>query len=312
MTLETDLLIDRRRLKRRLFAWRITAVLAILIALFAWVGRAAFIQGGPHIARIRVAGLITENPRLIRQIDRLANDKSVPAVILSVNSPGGSVAGGETLHDAIARLAEHKPVVTVMGSLAASAAYMISVPTTRIFASPATLTGSIGVLLQSAEISGLLGKIGVDLETLVSGPLKDQPSFTAPLSPEGRQVLQGIVMNLYDQFVAMVAQGRHLPPDRVKQLADGRAYTGQQALPLGLIDQLGGERDAREWLATQKHIALSLPVRDLGTESWQDRLTGGADGLLGNILLGLLHDAIGAATVSPSLRLDGALAVWQP
>jgi protease IV len=312
MTLETDLLIDRRRLKRRLFAWRIVAVVAVLAAILAGIGRTVAFSSGRHIARLTVSGLITENPSLLRQVDRLGTDKSVAAVILAVNSPGGSVAGGETLHDAIARLAERKPVVTVMGGLAASAAYMISVPTTRIFASPATLTGSIGVLLQTAEFSGLLDKVGVGAQTLVSGPLKDQPSLTAPLSPAGKQVLQDIVMNLYDQFVTMVADDRHLPRDRVRQLADGRAYTGQQALPLGLIDQLGGEGDARAWLAEQKKIPLSTPVRDVRTSSWEQRLTGTAGSLLGSAIFNLFEGAIQSTTTTPAVRLDGAWAVWQP
>ena len=121
------------------------------------------------------------------------------------------------------------------------------------------------MLLEAPEFGGLLGKLGVDAQTIVSGPLKDQPSLTQPLSPQGRQVLQGLVMDMYDQFVGMVAAGRHMDPDKVRQLGDGRAYTGRQALKLGLIDAIGGEQDARAWLATTKGVPPDLPVEDVST-----------------------------------------------
>jgi protease-4 len=213
------------------------------------------------------------------------------------------VAGGESLHDAIARVAAKKPVVTVMGGVAASAGYMISVPAARIFASQATLTGSIGVLLETGDISGLLGKLGIASDPIVSGPLKDQPSFTKPLSPEGRQVLQGLVMDMYDQFVSMVAQGRHMDPDKVRALADGRAYTGRQALNLGLVDQIGGEHDARAWLAKEKGVSDSLPTEDL--------TTGGITSRVLSSSLGWIVDDLWKSVLSQGVTLDGAQALWQ-
>jgi protease IV len=304
MSFETDLLIDRRRLKRRLFVWRAVAICAAIAAVLIALGRSGFVARGPHLARVDVTGLITEDQRLVDRIDALARDRSVPAVILSIDSPGGSVAGGETLHDAIARLARAKPVVTVMGGLAASAGYMIALPSTRIFAREATLTGSIGVLLETAEFSGLLGKIGVSPETIVSGPLKDQPGLTHPTSPEGRQVLQGIVMDMYGQFVDMVASGRHMDAAHVRELADGRPYTGRQALKLGLIDEIGGEREARDWLAREKHVPASLPVRDVGRRGW-------AGGLVGSTLGPVLGDLL-KTVFAQRLTLDAPLALWQP
>jgi protease-4 len=313
VSLETDLLLDRRRLKRRLFAWRVFAILAVLVAVLAWLGRASILLPPPmHVARLRVDGLITENRRLVEAVNRLADDDHVAALIVSVDSPGGSVAGGEALHDAIARVAARKPVVAVMRGLAASAGYMVSVPAARIFASEATLTGSIGVLLQTAGFSGLLEKVGVDADTIVSGPLKDQPGLTHPLSPEGRQVLDGLVMDLYDQFVGMVATGRHMSPDRVRQLGDGRAYTGRQALALGLIDQIGDESAARDWLAKERQVGRFLPVRDVRTDTLQDRLTRGVTGMFGTVVSGVLRGAIESASTSPAVHLDGAWAVWQP
>ncbi len=298
MSLETDLLIDRRRLKRRLLFWRGAAVLAVLLLVVLGLGRLGA-GARPHVARLVVSGIITDDPRLTRSIAALAGDASVRALLVEIDSPGGSVAGGESLHDAIARVAAVKPVVTVMRGLAASAGYMIAVPAARIYASEATLTGSIGVLLETAEVSGLLSRLGVTAGAIVSGPLKNQPSLTAPLSPEGREVLQGLVMDMYDQFVGMVAVGRHMDVTQVRALADGRPYTGRQALKLGLIDAIGGEPEARAWLAAHG-VAESLPVQRLETRTLAERTLGAT--------LGPLMKVVGFQ----GLNIDGALAIWQP
>jgi protease-4 len=305
MTLETDLLLDRRRLKRRLLFWRVATVLAVLAVIAVAAGRTRGVSVlGAHVARLTVTGIITEDLRLTAAIDRLAGDDSVKALVVVIDSPGGAVSGGEAIHDAIARVAAKKPVVSVMGGTAASAGYMIAVPAARIFARNATLTGSIGVILETGEISGLLGKIGVTADDIVSGPLKDQPSFTKPLSPQGHAVLQALVMDLYEQFVGMVASGRHMDLDKVRSLADGRAYTGRQALELGLVDAIGGEPDARAWLAAQRGVATSLPTTDVKAQTWAERAFGNA---VGGVSL-----AIVKSVLFQGLRLDGAWSVWQP
>jgi protease-4 len=278
-------------------------VLALLVAAVAGLRGRGLPIAGAHVERLTVSGIITEDRKLTRAVEKLADDPSVKALIVSINSPGGSVAGGEALHDAIVRVAAKKPVVAVMGGLAASAGYMIAVPADRIFAREATLTGSIGVLMETGEISGLLGKIGISADAITSGPLKDQPSYTKPLTEQGRAVLKGLVMDMYDQFVGMVAAGRHMPPDRVRELADGRAYTGRQALPLGLIDQIGGERDARVWLAANKGVPATLPVEDLSTASLTERAFAST--------LGPMLDGVLKTLFSQSVTLDGAWAVWQ-
>jgi protease-4 len=303
MSLETDLLLDRRRLKRRLVFWRVFAVLAVVVAIVVALRGVGLTPAGAHIARVTVSGLILEDRKLVEAIDAMADDSHVKAVILSIDSPGGSVSGGESLHDAIARVAANKPVVAVMGGLAASAGYMIAVPATRILARDSTLTGSIGVLLQTGEISGLLGKLGISAEAIRSGPLKDEPSLTRPLSPEGKAVLQGLVDDMYEQFVGMVADGRHMDPAKVHALADGRAYTGRQALALGLVDAIGGEKDAKAWLAAEKGVPTSLPVEDLSTGGLTSRAFGGQ--------LGWIVQGVWKSLISQSVRLDGALAVWQ-
>lgn len=300
-----DHMLDRRRLKRRLFVWRALAVLAVLIAVYLVVRPGGEVLPGPHVARLSVDGIITEDDALLRRVDALAKDPDVAALIVSVDSPGGSVAGGESLHDAIARVAAKKPVVTVMGATAASAGYMISVPAARIFAREATLTGSIGVILETGEASGLLQMLGLHAEAITSGPLKDQPSFIRPLTDQGRAYLHDLVMDMFDQFVGIVAAGRHMDRARVLALADGRAYTGRQALANGLIDAIGGEQEARAWLAVNRHVSADLPVEDVpaGRTFWSRQL-----GLRLPPALGFLWKTM----QTQGLNLDGAWAIWQP
>ncbi len=285
--LEADLLIDRRRLTRRLNFWRVLTVLAVVVAIgvvaapFKSIGII-----GQHVTRITISGVITEDRKLSDAIVALAKDSSVPAVIVAVDSPGGSVAGGESLYSALMRLAAAKPVVTVMRGTAASAGYMVSLPAERIFARDATLTGSIGVILETVQFSGLLGKLGVDAQAITSGPLKDQPSYSRPLTEPGRAYLNGLVQDMFDQFVLMVANGRHMDPDAVRKLADGRAYTGRQAKALGLVDEIGGELEARAWLAQKHGVAETLPVRDLELSSLVQRTFGSAATGLRTLLFG--------------------------
>jgi protease-4 len=303
MSLETDLLLDRRRLKRRLMYWRAFAFLAAVVGVVVALGPGGLVVR-PHVARVVVSGLITEDRRLTQAITRLARDTSVKALEIYINSPGGSVAGGESLYDAFSKVAATKPVVAVMGGLATSAAYMAALPAARIFARDATLTGSIGVLLQTGEISGLLERVGISAELITSAPLKGEPSLLRPLSPEGREALRGLVRDLYDQFVAMVATARHLPVERARALADGRAYTGRNALQLGLIDAIGGEPEARAWLARERDVPASLPIVDVEVATFAERTIGAS---FGPILQG-----IAKSIAFQRVSLDGAWAVWQP
>ena len=303
--LEADLLLDRRRLKRRLVFWRALAIVAFVGAIAlaaAGLQRGGFAAGLPgqrHVARVNIRGIITSNRHLLESVNALAKDRNVAAVVIAVDSPGGSVSGGESLHDALVRVAAAKPVVAVMGGTAASAGYMVSLPAARIFAGNSTVTGSIGVILETGSASGLLDKLGLSAEAIISGPLKDQPSFTHGLSPAGRTYLQALVGDLFGQFVTMVAQGRHMDEVHVRELADGRAYSGRQALALGLIDEIGGEPEARAWLAKEKSVAPGLPIHDLVVGTWYDRTVGATVGI-----------------ISQRLGLDSAIglpmAVWSP
>jgi len=299
LSLETDLILDRRRLKRRLNLWRVLAVAAGVLAVAVIVAPRTGAGLVRHVARINVTGVITEDRKLIESVVALAKDRNVPAVIVSIDSPGGSVAGGESLRGALLRVAAAKPVVAVMRGTAASAGYMVALPAARIFAREATLTGSIGVILQTGEVSGLLGRLGVAAEAITSGPLKDQPSFTRGLTLQGREYLNGLVGDMYDQFVGMVADARHMDAGQVRGLADGRAYTGRQAQKLGLVDEIGGEIEAREWLARERGVPVSVPAEDLRPGGFYDRTVGAT-------LQGLFQSALSG--VAPP---TGVWAIWQ-
>jgi protease-4 len=301
MTLETDALILRQRLKRRLVFWQVAAVTMLGLAVLVAAPRGAQVAGS-HLARLSITGLIGDGREQIEDLDRLRQDSSVRGVLLHLDTPGGAVGGGEGIHDALAQLAAAKPVVAVMDGTAASAGYMIAVAAPHIVARESTLTGSIGVILELGEISGLLDKLGIKSEPLVSGPLKGQPSFTQPLSGPGREYLQGLVADLYDQFVNIVANGRHMDKAKVKQLADGRAYTGRQALGLGLIDEIGGEAQALAWMQSTRGVPAGLPVRDVVHGPWYAQFAP----------QGLAHILLGAAGLEPALHIDGVYALWQP
>jgi protease-4 len=302
MSESLDLVLDRRRLRRRVRFWRILTFVAVIVAGVIAIKASGGFGAGPHVTRVSIDGLITDEPKLLSAIRAAGKSKDVRAVIVSINSPGGTVSGGEALYRAFAAVAVDKPVVAVMRGLAASAGYMIAMPANRVFARESTVTGSIGVLMETGEVSGLLGKLGVTTEALTSGPLKDQPSFTKPMTPEGRDVLHGLVMDMYDQFVGIVATGRHMAPDKVRALADGRAYTGRQALKLGLIDAIGDETEARDWLASEKGVPADLPVEDLSIGNLTERLLSGE--------LSPMVGRVWKSVISQSVMLDGPLALW--
>lgn len=313
MSTDTDLLLERRRGRRQALLWKlltvgaVTALLAVLAVgepakMFA--GGTTQLFDGEHVARLDVSGIIIEDRWRDELITELADDDKVRAVIVTINSPGGTVVGGENLYLGLRALGEAKPVVAVMGSTATSAAYMTAIATDRLIAREGTITGSIGVLMQTADVTGLLNKLGVKPETIKSGPFKAQPNPVEPLSDVARAHIQGVVMDMHAMFVDMVAQRRDMAVADTLALADGRVFTGRQALKLGLIDAIGGEAAALDWLAEQKDVARDLPVMDVDPNYPQPpfakRLLGAFTGEFGKVLL------------SERLTLDGLLSVWHP
>ncbi len=305
MSGSADGAVAAESMRRRLLVWRILFFALLVVAgASALHGKGAV--RGPVVDALAVNGLITDEPRRTRAIIAARDNPNVRALILRIDSPGGTVTGGENLHNAVARFAAAKPVVAVMNGEAASAAYMIAVPARRIYAANATLTGSIGVIVESPDVSELLNRVGVRVDKLVSGPLKGQPGLTSPLSPEGRTMLQGRVGALSEQFVAMVASGRHMDPNRVRALGDGRPYTGHQALPLGLIDAIGTEEDARDWLAARAGVSKNLPVREIDWKEKKSRWPFSADSLVQVAVESLVKSLL-----PQELALSGPLALLE-
>ncbi len=301
MSSEIDTIIDRRRLKRRVTFWRFAAVIAfILLVLAIATPSGGTLWTGNHIARISINDVITGKPDRIALLDRIAKDKSAKALIVRINSPGGTITGSEELYHALRRVAAEKPVVGVIGSVGASGAYIAALATDYIFARETSMTGSIGVIFQAPEFSGLMDKLGIKVEQITSGPLKGDPSEFAPMSDKAREVYKALIMDGYDWFAGLVAERRNLPLDEVKRLADGRVYTGRQAVDDKLIDALGGEGDARAWLATEKNIAQNLPVVDEDIDH-EKRLV---DRLFSYVS--------GKSLLTERLTLDGLVAVWHP
>jgi protease-4 len=301
MSLEADLLAERRRLSRRVSLWRTLAVLGVITALAVIFGRGDMggLASGEHVLRLRIEGVITEDRRLLEVIEEARTDSSARAMLLVIDSPGGSMAGGEALHGALKRFAEKKPIVALMGGTAASAGYMIAMPAQHVLAREATVTGSIGVLLQSFDISELMARLGVRPDILATGPFKAQPNPFQPLTDQGRAEMMRVLEDLHGQFIAMVVAGRRMDEARVRPLADGRVFTGRQALGLGLIDAIGGEAEARAWLAAQKDVPEALPVRDLEP---RDRVEKFLNRYVGSLVKTLMAEWFG---------VDAPRAVWQ-
>ena len=266
MSLDADLIVDRRRMRRKLTFWRVVAIGVIVLAVagVAALGsnRAGFTGVRPYIARVTIEGLIRGDRDRVQAIDRLTRSSLARAVIVHVDSPGGTTAGSEQLYDSLSRLRDKKPLVIVVDSLAASGAYITALAGDHIVAQQTSLVGSIGVLFQYPNFAELLDKIGVKVEGVKSSPLKAAPNGFEPTSPEATAALESIIKDSYAWFKGLVQDRRHLSDSELQTVSDGRVFTGHQAIGLKLIDELGDERTALAWLAKEKNVDAKLPVRD--------------------------------------------------
>ena len=299
MAFEDDAIVAYRRLRRQIGYWRILAVVGFAGAIVATVGRFGGLSDQEYVAELTIDGVILEDRVRDAALAAVAADEDAQALILYLNSPGGSVVGGEDLYNSLRGVAAEKPVVTVMGTLATSAAYMAAVATDRIIARESTVTGSIGVLFQTTEITGLLDRLGVKAEAIKSSPLKAQPSPLEPMTEAGRQATMALVEDMYNFFIGLVAERRQFSDGEVRRLADGRVFTGRQALDNGLIDAIGGEAAALEWLAESHDIDRDLPIHNVLDED---------NSLLLNLVTGLAEKTL----ISKALTLDGLIALWHP
>jgi protease-4 len=322
MSLDADTIVDRRRLRRKLTRWRIIAVVIAIIAIgsgaFAIYGRSkANFAAGDFIARVTIQGLIRGDTDRVEALERLEKSHA-KAVIVHIDSPGGTTAGSEQLHDALRRVALKKPTVVVVDGLAASGGYIAAISSDHIIAQQTSLVGSIGVLFQYPNVSELLKTIGVKMEEIKSSPLKAAPNGFEPTSPEARAAIEAIVKDSFDWFKGMVHDRRKLDGEALDKVSDGRVFTGRQGVENKLIDEIGDEKTAIAWLAKEKGIDAKTPVSD-----WQlkDRFSDlsflhlGMAALLDSIGLKSLaqHFAgAGAIRAFDRLNLDGLLALWHP
>jgi len=266
MSLDADLIVDRRRMRRKLTFWRVIAIGVIVLAVAA-VGMLSSNRLGltgvrPYIARVTITGLIRGDQDRVQALDRLSRATLARAVIVHVDSPGGTTAGSEQLFDSLSRLRDKKPLVIVVDSLAASGGYITAIAGDHIVAQQTSLVGSIGVLFQYPNFADLLEKIGVKVEAVKSSPLKAAPSGFEPTSPEAKAALESIIKDSYGWFKDLVQSRRHLNDTELQTVVDGRVFTGHQAIGLKLIDELGDEKAALAWLAKEKNVDAKLPVRD--------------------------------------------------
>jgi protease IV len=317
MALDAESVIDRRRLKRRVTAWRLAALVLGLLALGLYlvgardgVGPASLL---PHVARVTVSGIITDDRKMNELIDKIGKSDQVKAVILDINSPGGTTTGGEALYDALRRLAEKKPVVAVCGTLATSAAYIAALATDRIFVYGNTITGSVGVIFQWAEVTELLTTLGIKVEEVRSGPLKAVPSPFEPADEKARALTEEMVQEAKVWFIDLVSKRRNIDAASVPGLTEGRIYSGRQAVELKLVDAIGDEKAAMSWLAKERNVPAGLKVVDWKPAAegsswfaWLTQALVATFGLSAERLAGLFGQ------ISSTLKLDGLVSVWHP
>lgn len=294
-----------RALRRSRGRWRIFAFVVLAIAVVVGLARFSPLMNpaGDIIARVTISGTILTDAERTALFEELAEDDTVAAVIVAINSPGGTTAGGEELYASLRALAEQKPVVSTIGELGASAAYMAAIATDRIYARNLSIVGSIGVYYQHVDASGLFETLGVDLDKVASGPLKGKPDFDEPISPEVRDSLVDLVDSSYQYFVDLVAERRGLSRPQTLALADGRILSGVMAIEAGLIDEAGGQSEALAWLQTERFVEPDLDIVSV----WpRQRAPGWID-----LLLGTFSGALGDGGW-PGLPLDGLVSLWHP
>lgn len=199
---------------------------------------------GDRVALIRIEGVITDSRETTEELKEYVKNPSIKAIVLRIDSPGGAVAPSQEIYEEVRKAVAKKKVLVSMGSVAASGGYYIASPATRIIANPGTLTGSIGVIMEIPNIEGLMNKLGIKTEVVKSGKHKDIASIFRGIGKEEREILQGVLDNVHTQFIKAVAEGRKMLPSDVEKIADGRVFTGEQALKAGLIDELGNLEDA--------------------------------------------------------------------
>jgi protease-4 len=316
MALDAESVIERRRLKRRVTVWRIAAVVFGLLLLSVIMLGDRDLTGSailPHVARITVTGVITDDRKMLDLLDKVRKADQVKAVIIDINSPGGTTTGGEAMYDAVRQLAGKKPVVATCGTLATSAAYIVALATDRIFVYGNTITGSVGVIFQWANVTELLKTLGIEVEEVKSGPLKAVPSPFETTDQKTREMTEEMVEDAKVWFVDLVGERRKIEPGSVPGLTEGRIYSGRQAVKLKLVDQIGDEQAAMRWLSKERNVPAGLKVvewrpqqESSGLFGWLFESAAEIFGFSASKMAALLGHA------SVAVDLDGLVSVWHP
>jgi protease-4 len=324
MSLETDHIVDRRRLRRKLTFWRVAAVLTAILGV---VGAALLARRSdtslaqpltPQISRVTIQGLIRGDQERTEALDSLARSRNTRAVIVHIDSPGGTTAGSEELHQALRRVAAQKPTVVVVDGMAASGGYMAAMAADHIIAQNSSLVGSIGVLFQYPNLTDLLTKVGVKVEEIKSSPLKAAPNGLEPTTPEARAAIEALVVDSYTWFKDIVRDRRKLEGEDLDRVTDGRVFTGRQAISLKLADEIGREQEAIDYLAKSGNIDPKTPVRDWRLHPRFSQLSFlhlGVAKMLDILGLGSLageFEIAAALRAAEKLNLDGLLMLWHP
>lgn len=316
MSLDADLMVDRRRLRKQVTVWRVLTALAVIAALlsggvFAARQTGLVVAESEHVARIRVAGMILPDRQLLETFDRVARSSNAKALLVEIDSPGGSAAASEAIHAAMRRVAERKPVVATIGSLGASGAYITAIGADHIVAQQTSLVGSIGVIVQWADLSDMLSRLGIRFDEVKSTPLKATPSPFAPTSEEARAALRQSILDTYVWFTDLVKSRRGLDDAAMAQVSDGRVWTGRQAVTNRLVDAVGDVTTARDWLQRERSVPRSLSLVE-----YRPRREG-VQGFLPQVALAAAH-SLGVpsswlpALSDPEARLDGLVSLWHP
>lgn len=312
-----DYLAERRLLRRRLSFWRWGAFAALIFGLAVagqQLGSDGALRFKPHIARFSLEGVITGDRSTLKLLEKIERAQTAKAVLIAIDSPGGTTTGAEQIYSAIRRLSAKKPTVAVVGNVAASGAYIAALATDHIVSLENSLVGSIGVLIQYPDVSKMLDTLGVKVEDVKSSPLKAAPNPFEPATPEARAALAALVGDSFAWFKTLVKERRNLTADELQAVADGRVFTGRQGIGLHLVDRLGGEREAIDWLEQEKKIPKGLEVEDWKESRTLERLgilslAARAAELFG--LSGLSQTLERAANAAKTQLLDGLLSIWQ-
>jgi protease-4 len=316
-SLNPDVIVDRRRIKRRLSMWRFFAVIALVMAVVAFYhvfsDEGLPLGGKHHIAVIDIDGLITGKRSRIDLLRKIKASKSIKALIVRIDSPGGTTTGSEVIYEEIREIAAEKPVVAVLNNIAASGGYLVALAADHVIARGNTITGSIGGYIRWARVDDALGKLGIEVNQIKSAPLKAEPSLFGRMSDQAHAVTERMVKDSHEWFVSLVADRRPFNLAKAKMLADGRVYTGRQAIKENLVDELGGEREARAWLSKKKGLDKNFKVIEWELEATSNiPFSSNISSWIGSMIGISLGRSFAIGSIASTEPLDGLLSLWHP